>query len=424
MPNIDINFLPHQKQLFLSTARFKVMRCGRGAGKSFYMHSNAIIDMAQGKRVIMTAQTNDILSTKFIPELLELGKGWGLNIGWDKKHNILSLGKGICWTASYENDNFEKRLTGATKVASGYYDEIARCKNYNKFLACIKPCFRASGFTPSHTAATTPKKGSEFDRWLKNNNNVYVISGATIDDNTHVSEEEREEMKEGLSGDYFRQEILGESIDGDIEFALFPQRLLRKVCKGQRGVRSLGIDCAGSGRDNNVFVVSDDFGILEIVKVQVADTFQMASIARQLIEKWSVSVVNIDDTGGFGKGLYDMLKIQYNFINAINFGMAAEDSDRFANARAEFYTQLADDCEGGFSIQEEEAIEELELVSFDTTNTGRRILVPKETIKKVLGRSPDVSDALALSRYKRKSAIIAPPENVDAGELSELMSGW
>ena len=400
--SVDIDFLPHQKKLFLSDARFKGMRCGRGAGKSYFMHTCAWMDLVQGRRIIMTAQTNDILSTKFIPEFIGLGKSWGLNPHWDKQHNIITLGDGVCWTASYESDNFEKRLTGATKVASGYYDEVARCKDFQKFPACVKPCFRASGFTPHHVFATTPKKGSEFDRWLRTNPDVYVIDGATIDDNTHVSEEEREEMKQGLNGDYYKQEILGQVLDGDVEFAVFPHDILRKPLKGSRGVRTMGADMAGSGRDYNVFVVSDDFGVLEIYKVQVADTFQLASIARNLVEKWDVKKVNIDGTGGFGSGLFDMLNVTHpNLAELVNFGQSADDSDHFANARAEMYTQLAKDCEGGFSVTDEEICEELEIVSFDITNAGRKQLVSKDIIKKVLQRSPDTSDALALSRYRR-----------------------
>jgi hypothetical protein len=53
-------------------------------------------------------------------------------------------------------------------------------------------------------------------------------------------------------------------------------------------------------------------------------------------------------------------------------------------------------------LDDAETEEELRILSAETTTSGKSILIPKETIKKVLGRSPDSSDALALAYYMRK----------------------
>lgn len=420
---IDINYQPLQRAVYDSKSPWKGLECGRGYGKTYLMHSMLLQDLLLGKRCIMTAQTTRILNTQFMPSLLSLAKSWGLPLVWRETKGYAELGKGIVFLGSYEN--FETAIVGADKIASGYYDELAKCSNFDWFQASIAPCFRASGFSPKHVFATTPKRGCRFDKWLKENAWVFVARGGTIDDNPHVSAEDRATMKMGLTGDLYKQEILGESLDGDVEFAVFPAEIFPRERKPQSGFASLGIDCAGSGRDFNVFVVCDDTGILEIEKVQKADTFALNATANRLIDKWSCKLVNIDCTGGFGNGLFDLLSVTRDFVNAINFGQRANDEKSYANARAEMFFNLADDLRNGFFVDDREIREELEIISFDTTNSGKSQLIAKEVIKKVLRRSPDASDALALSRYNREKAEAASDEErYDVDRIAAEMSGW
>lgn len=98
-----------------------------------------------------------------------------------------------------------------------------------------------------------------------------------------------------------------------------------------------------------------------------------------------------------------MLKIDPQLdTHFINFGGAAEENNKFANARAEMYFRLAEGMRREFRLDDAETEEELRILSAETTTSGKSILIPKETIKKVLGRSPDSSDALALAYYMRK----------------------
>ena len=230
-----------------------------------------------------------------------------------------------------------------------------------------------------------------------------VVTGATIDDNTHVTAEERANMKEWLKGDLFDQEILGKILAGDVECAVFPKECFGRTWLPPRGTPSMGIDCAGYGRDCNVFYVIDDVHILEKHKVEVADTFEMNNIARRLISKHGIRQVSIDGTGGYGQGIYDMLKIDPQLdVHFVNFGGAAEENNKFANARAEMYFRLAEGMRREFRLDDAETEEELRILSSETTTSGKALLIPKETVKKVLGRSPDSADALALAYYWRK----------------------
>jgi hypothetical protein len=112
----------------------------------------------------------------------------------------------------------------------------------------------------------------------------------------------------------------------------------------------------------------------------------------------------IDTTGGFGNGLRDLCVTSFPNIDVqgVNFGQAADDNKNYANARAEMYFVTADKIRTGFFVDDEKAKEELRHTTFNVNNSGKTILDPKEHIKSLIGRSPDTSDALCLSVYKRE----------------------
>lgn len=131
----------------------------------------------------------------------------------------------------------------------------------------------------------------------------------------------------------------------------------------------------------------------------------MNAIARELIAKYDVKQVNIDMTGGFGQGLYDMLELSANLgnfeLNGINFGQSALDKEHYLNARAEMYFITAKNCRDTFCFPEddEELREQCRAVQFECC--GKTKLIDKEVIKGMVGGSPDSSDAFCLAHYLR-----------------------
>jgi hypothetical protein len=88
----------------------------------------------------------------------------------------------------------------------------------------------------------------------------------------------------------------------------------------------------------------------------------------------------------------------------VNFGSAATDR-RCVKMRAQCYIGLLDRMREGITYGAQCAALKAELVQDlmsarptpDESNGGRFGLIPKEQIKKEIGRSPDVSDAVALA---------------------------
>lgn len=406
--NVNLKPEPYQRSFFTQRERLSGMYCGRGTGKSWVMHNKSGLALANGENVLYLTPTQSLLRKQMMPRICGTLRSWGLEPTWNKSDESITVAgsPGVIWGASYLN--YDEVCRGIDGISTVCYDELSKADDIDELFAAVVPTMRGAKFNPQQIFASTPRKGSQCDRMVTKGELGRVVTGATIDNNTHVTEEERENMKSFLHGDLFKQEILGQILVGDVECAVFPQECFGRLWQPARGTPSLGIDCAGYGRDFNVFYVIDDVHVLEKIKVQQADTFEMNRIARELIQKYGIRQVCVDGTGGYGKGIYDFLSLDPQLqCFFVNFGEAAEDREHYANARAEMYFRLAEGMRREFRLDDAETEEELRILSSSLTAGGRSILIDKETIKKVLGRSPDSSDALALAYYMRKKLAFA-----------------
>ncbi len=407
---IPIEFLPHQDDLFFSKSRIKGLYCGRGAGKSFYMITSAAMDLVMGLRCLYFCQTNSVMEGQFLPFIVETLENWGFPVKVNEKKHIISVGnKGKLFYFSYEN---YKKSRGATKIRKIYFDEIALAPKPTLLFSAVAPCMRDSGGTTELIFASTPNKGSEWDKWVKSPKpEKFVITGVTMDDNPKASEEEKQLIKDLISGDpnFLRQEFFGEILDDDLEFCVLHSDDFPQFQQNRRGFVSIGCDCAGEGRDKFIFSAIDESGIIELVETTKADVQTQFSIVRELVHKYDALQIVIDNTGGFGKGLYDLCKRAFIVrgreveVIGVNFGEAAEDKKSYANARAEMYFEFAEAIKNGFYVSSEAAREEFTHTTYLKTKTGKIQLIDKDEIKALIGRSPDTADSLCLAWYKRKN---------------------
>jgi hypothetical protein len=119
-------------------------------------------------------------------------------------------------------------------------------------------------------------------------------------------------------------------------------------------------------------------------------------------DAWRIA---IDATGGTGAGPVDRLRELGWDVNEVNFGAAprTDDAERFLNRRAELWWALRDwivsdatlaDCP---SRIKQELRQDRPALKYTHRSDGRRVLEPKDDLKKRIGRSPDHGDALALA---------------------------
>lgn len=409
--SLQVNLMKHQRAAYASTKQIAGIAGSRSCGKTIYLSVEAFLALIQGKRVMVMAQNYKSLKLNIFREIKNRFQEAGLIPEVNSSDMTIKFGTGELIGFTYESIDSTR---GMTEVALLLLDELAYAPP--NLLATVAPCLRGAGGSRIRFG-TSPKKGSIWNKWFRDTSVEKDLFTATMFENTELDEEDYELQKKAIKDEMqYRQEILGEILDDDVEFGIIRATDYPMQRKAAHGIRKLGVDCAGSGADNNVFTVVDDAGILEEVKIQIADTFKMFSIAQELIKKWDIRRINIDVTGGFGNGVYDMLKANYKniIINGVNFGGKPKDEKRFVNARAEMYFDGTDRIrDDGFYVDDPMIKEELQFTTYDINSAGKVLLCPKSVIKELIGRSPDSADALMLALYDSDSMLLSPTESLN-----------
>lgn len=409
--SLQVNLMKHQRAAYASTKQIAGIAGSRSCGKTIYLSVEAFLALIHGKRVMVMAQNYKSLKLNIFREIKNRFQEAGLIPEVNSSDMTIKFGTGELIGFTYESIDSTR---GMTEVALLLLDELAYAPP--NLLATVAPCLRGAGGSRIRFG-TSPKKGSIWNKWFRDTSVEKDLFTATMFENTELDEEDYELQKKAIKDEMqYRQEILGEILDDDVEFGIIKATDYPMQRKAAHGIRKMGIDCAGSGADNNVFTVVDDAGILEEVKIQIADTFKMFSIAQELIKKWDIRRINIDVTGGFGNGAYDMLKANYKniIINGVNFGGKPKDEKRFVNARAEMYFDGTDRIrDDGFYVDDPMIKEELQFTTYDINSAGKVLLCPKSVIKELIGRSPDSADALMLALYDSDSMLLSPTESLN-----------
>lgn len=405
---LRVNLMKHQLAARNSTKQIAGIVGSRACGKSIYMSVEAFLEIVQGRRVVVMAQNYKALKINIFREIITRFHEAGLVPEVNQSDMSIRYGKGELFGFTYESIDSTR---GLSEISLLLLDELAYAPP--NLLATVTPCLRGAGGSRIRYG-TSPKKGSIWNKWFKDASVDKDMFTATMFDNDQLDEEDYEIQKKAIKDDLqYRQEIMGEILDDDVEFGIIKQLDYPSFRKAPYGIHRLGIDCAGSGADFNWFTVVDDSSILEQCPIQQADTYGMYNTAADLIKKYDIRKVRIDVTGGFGNGVRDMLKKNFPRldIEGVNFGQGAVDDKTYLNARAEMYFNLVTKIrDNGFYVDDNRIKEELQFTTYDITNSGKTVLCPKEAIKKLLGRSPDASDALALALYDDGVEPITPQE--------------
>lgn len=161
--------------------------------------------------------------------------------------------------------------------------------------------------------------------------------------------------------------------------------------------KRLGIDCARFGDDRTVIFPRQGLRAHMYVTMRNARSNEIAARAIVAKTRYGSEAEFVDGTGGYGSGVIDSM-IQAGYApHEIHFSSAATEAQRYLNKRAEMWFRMRDWMRRGGQIpNSQELIKELVSPTYTFVN-GKFQLEPKEQIKKRLGFSPDIADALALT---------------------------
>lgn len=213
--------------------------------------------------------------------------------------------------------------------------------------------------------------------------------------------------------------------------------------------RALGIDTAEGG-DDSVWTVGDDYGILYQETHSTPNTADIMRITKRIMQEWAIDAKSVCfDSGGGGREHADYLRDQGYKVRTVGFGDGVKDDSRFQrrlktkdersnteerkyaykNMRAQMYGELRSLLnpylnEDGYGIPPEctDLIEQLKPIPIIWDQEGRMVLLPKDvpagnpsyngdTLKKLLGRSPDHADSAVVMNY----ALTHTPKKSTAG---------
>jgi len=165
----------------------------------------------------------------------------------------------------------------------------------------------------------------------------------------------------------------------------------------------MSVDVARFGTDRSVVMIWSGLVVLECLVYNKLSTVELSSEIRELIAKYGIHPQNIIvDSDGVGGGVADQIK-GTNFVN----NSSPLHGQNYSNLKSQCYVKLSELFkEGKISINImnpsviDDLTQELLAVKLKDIDKDNKVAVQsKDEMKKLLGKSPDLSDALMMRVY-------------------------
>ena len=173
--------------------------------------------------------------------------------------------------------------------------------------------------------------------------------------------------------------------------------------KGIAGDKYITCDVARFGADKTVIMLWEGLHITQIITYDKSAINTIVKKIRDLQSKESINLNNIIvDEDGVGGGCKDMLRCR-GFVN----NSRPINKENYQNLKTQCYYKLADMINKGQigitcndANQKNNIIEELEQIrSKDMDKDNKLQVIQKDSIKAIIGRSPDYADTIMMRMY-------------------------
>jgi hypothetical protein len=224
------------------------------------------------------------------------------------------------------------------------------------------------------------------------------------EESENVSKQWIEEKKRqyGEDSDVYRVRVKGEfprqSSNAVFSLQEVEDAISREVFDDS-GAEVWGLDVADFGDDKSVLAKRKGKHFHEITK---RSGLTLPDLAGWLIYEYNNSkrkpAIIFVDAIGIGSSLPAVcFEKGLDIVVGVKGSNAASDSEKYHNKRAEWYYNLKELLEDGKIPDDDELVGELMAQKYQISSTGKIQLVEKKEIKRELGRSPDSSDACAMT---------------------------
>jgi hypothetical protein len=201
---------------------------------------------------------------------------------------------------------------------------------------------------------------------------------------------------------------------------------------------SLGVDCAMGGGDLSAWAVYGKYGVVDVEVLDTPNTRRIKGHTLKLMRQWRIRPEWVAFDRAIGGVIADEMREEGRDVHDVGFGRKPFEPDKYASMKVELYGELARamrkmvDDEGKPTAKIKRLLdtpvhewpkswrcvalppdamlrEELFILPQCEDGKGRLCLPPKsrgsknglggESLKDMLGRSPDRSDAAVLAKY-------------------------
>lgn len=218
-----------------------------------------------------------------------------------------------------------------------------------------------------------------------------------------------------------------------VEAAIERWRVLHPDCTAERHVAScspgeltaVGVDVARSGADSTVLALRHGDAVTELRRHRHAVTTETTGFVKGVLDAYGGRAVV--DVIGIGAGVVDQLREDRRFaksVVAFNASEGTAEKDKsgelgFVNLRAAAWWRLREllepDSDADIALpDDDELIGDLVAPRWKVTSGGKIQIESKDEIRKRLGRSPDVGDAVVMALWEKRRGRGLTPQQQDA----------
>jgi len=421
---INPEFTPKQKEclkyLFDNKTKEVLFGGAAGGGKSWVGCSYLITMCLQypKTRYLMGRSKLDALKKTTLNTFFEVCTEWNLkaikDYTFNGSSNVITFYNGseiiLKDLFLYPSDrNFDS--LGSLEITGAFIDEANQITEKAKNVVASRLRYKLdeNGLIPKMLMTCNPAKNwvySEYYRPAQDNTIKHYrkfIQSLVIENNyiskhyeTQLSQLDELSKQRLLFGNWEYDATADSLIDYNSIMGMFSQ-------KGIEGDKYITCDVARFGSDKTVIMLWQGLHIRYIRTILKSAVNEVVDEIKKLQQENGVNLRNIIvDEDGVGGGVKDYLRCQGFTNNA-----RALKGENYQNLKTQCYYKLADQINKGqigvscSDVNIKNYItEELEQVrTKDADKDNKLQIIPKDTVKAILGRSPDYADALAMRMY-------------------------
>ena len=408
------------KYLFDNKTKEVLFGGAAGGGKSWVGVSYLILMALEypKTRYLMGRSKLDALKKTTLNTFFEVCTAWNLkaidDYTFNGSSNIITFYNGseiiLKDLFLYPSDrNFDS--LGSLEITSAFIDEANQITEKAKNVVASRLRYKLdeNGLIPKMLMTCNPAKNwvySEYYRPAKDNTikpyRKFIQS--LVGDNTYISKHYEKQLfeldelsKQRLLYGNWEYDVTNDSlIEYDAILSLFNQQ-------GVDGEKYITCDVARFGADKTVIMLWQGLHLKYVRTLLKSAVNDVVDEIKKLQQENQVNLTNIIvDEDGVGGGVKDYLRCK-GFVN----NARALKNENYQNLKTQCYYKLADlinKGQIGISCSDVNVknciIEECEQVrTKDADKDNKLQIIQKDTVKSILGRSPDYSDALAMRMY-------------------------